>query len=458
MNATTMRHLLPPLACAALAAFAPAQQSAEELAIWSDPRFKQRYIEGYAAGHEVEPKLTKDETRLVAEVYELMAADRLADAAARIREELTPASSAALDYLLARIAFQNDEVEAAAAGLKAAVEKFPRFQRAWRDLGMAYARAGDYANAVPALTRVLEFGEADAFVYGLVGYGYWTLGNHVASESAYRMANLLDPLSAQWKVGLAQSLFEQRRFDDAAAMCAILIAERPDQPDWWLLQAKAYVSLQQPGRAAQNLEILGGMGRATPETLALLGDIYINDSLFTVAAARHARALELAGTGGLARALRAAKDLLDREAYAEARMLADAVESGYSEQLAEPDRIALLRMRATLAVAAGADGEEARVLEEIVKLDPTDGRALILLAKHAGRTGQVERAEFWFERAEKLEPYEAEAKLGHGQLLANEGRYAEALPLLRRVMEIAPSESVRNYLDQVERFANRRSS
>lgn len=443
--------------CTVLALFAAAQQSPEELRIWNDPVFKQRFIESYAAETDVEPTLTKDETKRMQEVYELMAADRLEDAIALLEQTLTPASSAAFDFTLAGIRFQRDELEPAIAGYRTAVEKFPRYKRAWRNLGMACARAGDHASAVPALTRLIEFGGGDAFVHGLLGYGHWTLGNHLAAESAYRIANLLDPRSLQWQVGLAQSFFEQRRYADAAAACTALIAAQPDQAEWWKLQAKAFIGLAQPQRAAENLELLDAMGASTPETLNLLGDIYVNEGLFHLAAARYVRALESADATGLPRALRAAKDFAIRGALAETASVLDAIEGRHAAALQDADRVEVLRLRARVAVAGGADDEQARILEEIVALDPTDGESLILLGKHAARIGQFERGVFWFERAAQLEDFEADAKTGHAQLLANEGRYAEAVPLLRRALELKPRQSLRDYLDQVERFAKARS-
>lgn len=455
-----MKHSALSLTLALLAPAASAhagQQSPEELAIWKDPAFRQRFIESYAAASAIEPGLGKDETKRMQEVYDLMAQDQLDQAVALLEQSITPTSSAVLDFTLAGIHFQRDELELAVSGFRAAVTKFPRYQRAWRNLGMACVRAGDHAAAVPALRRLLELGGGDSFVYGLLGYGYWTMGEHLASESAYRMANMLDPESQQWRVGLATSFFEQRRFADAAAMCSQLIAEQSDLPEFWLMQAQAFLGLGQSERAAENLEILDSMGKSTAETLNLLGDIYVNEGLFALAAARYRRALSASGERGLARALRAAKDLASRNAYAEAALLLDESESRHADALGEAERLDLLRLRARIALADHADAEQARILEEIVQLDPTDGNALIQLGKYAAAIGEVERGAFWFERAAQLAEFEADAKTGHGQLLANQGRYAEALPLLRRAYELKPRELLRDYIDQVERFAKSKS-
>jgi Flp pilus assembly protein TadD len=122
----------------------------------------------------------------------------------------------------------------------------------------------------------------------------------------------------------------------------------------------------------------------------------------------------------------------------------------------EADRMKLLKIEARLAVAEGQGGDAANVLEEIVKLDPLDGEALILLGQHCARTNEPERAIFYYERAASLERFEAEAKVRHAQVLVSQSRYQDALPLLRRAQEVKPRDDVGRYLEQVERVARSR--
>jgi Flp pilus assembly protein TadD len=108
-------------------------------------------------------------------------------------------------------------------------------------------------------------------------------------------------------------------------------------------------------------------------------------------------------------------------------------------------------------VADGSgDDEEVRVLKEIVELDPQDGEALILLGQHAARTGDDEKAVFYYEQAAYLEAFEADAKVRHAQLLVGQGKYDEAIPLLRRAQSLKPRDNIQEYLEQVERVAKNR--
>ena len=128
----------------------------------------------------------------------------------------------------------------------------------------------------------------------------------------------------------------------------------------------------------------------------------------------------------------------------------------YGDRIGEDERKSLLRLRAQIALAEGAGDEEARILEEIVALDPLDGEALILLGRHSERNEETEQAIFYYERAANIEATEADAKIRHGQLLVRNGKYVEALPLLRSAQQINYRENIQDYLVQVERLAKGR--
>jgi tetratricopeptide (TPR) repeat protein len=441
----------------ALAAPAAAQQDPGELSVWNDPAFRRRLAESYLSESEIEPRVTEDERDAILAVLEKIGADQLDEAAAMLEAQGLEMSSAVFDFTLANIRFQQDRLEEALSSYRAAVEKFPRFRRAWKNIGMIHVRRGEFAEAAPALTRVLETGGVDGMLYGLLGYCHSNLGRPLAAETAYRMAILLDPETADWRMGLARSLFKQQRYPEAAALVGAMAEAAPDRADLWLLQANAYLGMNQPMRAAENYELVDRLGGSTAASLNGLADIYVNQELFDLAVDAYLRALGLSDTPDLGRPMRAAQILVANGALAEMGRLVDGIEEITGEAMDDADRKALLKLRARLAVAQGAGAEEAAILEEIVRLDPLDGEALLLLGQYHHRNGDAEQAIFLFERAAQLEGHEADARVRHAQVLVSTGRYAEALPLLRRAQAIAPRENVRQYLESVERVAQSRS-
>ena len=433
--------------------------SRAEVDIWNDATFRQQFAQSYLAETEIEPSVTQDERKKMLEVMDLFSEDRMDKAESLLRKNINDASSAVFDFTLANIYFQSDRWNEAAKGYEEAVKKFPKFRRAWKHLGLIHVRQGDLAKALPPLRKVVELGGGDAVTYGLLGFAYSSTGNDLSAESAYRMANLLAPETRDWKMGLARSFFKQERYAEAAALCGNLIEESPDSADLWLLQANAFLGLNQPLRAAENYEFVDRLGKSTGDSLNMLADIYVNQELYDLAVDTYAKAVEKDRSGTLKRALRASKLMTARGALDSTKRLIGQIEPLFAEnaEQATPEELEqrkdLLKLRARLAVADGAGDEEARVLEEIVALDPLDGEALILLGKHASRNDETERAIFYFERAESLEAFEADAKVEHAQVLVRKGRYAQALPLLRRAQLLKPREAVQEFIEQIERLA-----
>jgi len=426
-----------------------------ELEIWNDPLFQKQFAESYIAETEIEPRVTTDEREEMQKVLALISSDKMDEAARFLEKSRNKKASALYDFMLANIFFQQENYDRASEVYETAVEKYPKFRRAWKNLGLIYVRKGQFDKALPALTHVVELGGSDALTYGLLGFAYSSVENNLSAETAYRMAILLDPITMDWKMGLARSLFKQERYADAVALCGNLISAQPNRVDLWMLQANAYIGLKQPLKAAENYELIDRLGKSTVDSLNMLGDIYINEELFEMAVNSYIHALEKNKQGGIERAIRAAKVLTSRGALQETGILIKRIEALRGDQLEVDEKKDLLKLRARLAVAEGAGDEEVRVLEKIVALDPLDGEALILLGQYSGRIDENEKAVFYYERAANIDKFEADAKVRHAQLLVKIGKYTEALPLLRRAQILKPRDDVQKYLEQVERVAKK---
>jgi tetratricopeptide (TPR) repeat protein len=431
-------------------------EHAAVLELLRDPAQAKRFAESWLSETDVEPKVGPPEGEAYQQIVQAMAAEDTELALQLLAAQRGPSGNAMFDFMEGNLRYQREELEPAVAAYREAVLKHPRFRRAWGNLALASARSGDFAGAIEGFSRVVALGGADSTTYALLGIAHSNRRDYLAAESAFRMATLLDPNSREWRMGLAECLFKQERFDDAVALCDSLLAESPERSELWLLQANAHARMGRPLDAAGNLEVLHGLGKGTADTFNLLGDIYVNERLFDLARGSYARAFELSPEAGAPRAVRAAGDLAARGALEESRALIERIESLAGEGLDEERRLQILKLRARIAVASGAGDEQVRILEQIVALDPLDGEALLLLGQHYGRSGDPERAVLYFDRAAGMPEHEAEAARGKAQVFVRMGLYADALPLLRKAQTLDPRESVQQYLEQVERFATAR--
>ena len=273
---------------------APDRFSADDLALWRDPDFKRRFVESYIAETEIEPRVTEPERDTLLDVLEAINEERTDEALKLLAKNRGEVSSAVFDFTVANIHFQAEQYDQAIEAYEAAVAKHPKFRRAWKNLGLIHVRRNDFVQAKLALSRVIELGGGDAITYGLLGMACSSTEDELAAESAFRMANLLDPGTFDWKMGMARSFFKQRRYADAAALCESMIAAQPDRADLWLLQANAYIGLNRPLEAAGNYELVDRLGGSTVASLNMLGDIYINESLYDLAVDAYLRAMDRA--------------------------------------------------------------------------------------------------------------------------------------------------------------------
>ncbi len=449
-----------PVAAEASAA-APAKQDearrAEErfYEFWKDPEFQRRFTESYLRDSDVEPPMTAREVELMEEVLLLMDDKEMERAMSRLQSRQGRGSSATIDFTLANMHFQRDELAEAAKEYEVAVDKYPKFRRAWKNLALVQMRLGDYPKAAASFVRVINLGGGDALTYGLLAFAHANAEDHVAAESAYRLAAMMEPERLDWRMGLARSFFKQRRYGEAASLCGALIAQNPGRADLWMLQANAFVGLGETEKAAEDLELVDKLGESTFASRPLPGHTYVNDKRSGRAGGPYPRAVRLDEKGDHSRVLLAANQLAQRSAYEESKRLVEGIEAAYADVMDNAAKKEVLKLRARLALATGAGDEEAAILAEVVKLDPLDGDALILLGQYHARRGETEKAILRYQQAAEIEAFTARAKVTHAQLLAGEGRYNEALPLLRAAVKLDPKDHIQKFLDDVEKVAGR---
>ena len=434
----------------------PGATRAAVMQIFADPDFRKRAIENFNISSDLEPKLPATEKEAFTKIADLAATD-VVKAYFELKSVVTADSSAVFDFTLGSIAYQLNRPNEAAKYLESATRKFPNYLRAYKNLGLIQLQQGRTDDAIKSLTRSIELGGGDGNTFGLLGTAYVSKENFVSAEGAFRNALLLQPTTPEWKLGLARCIFRQNKYAEAVSLMNDLIERQPDKPEFWLLLASAHLGLKEPIAAATCYEMIDRLGKSTPDTLTSLADIYLQESNFPLAVETYLRALDLKPSQKIDRPLRAAEVLNGRGAPAEAGILLEKLKIYAGNNIDADKKKKMLKLEAKIASAQGKTAESAAVLEQILKEDPLDGDALLLLGQHYAKSNQPEKAIFLFERAEGMEQFEADAKVRHAQVLVTAGKYDEAVPLLKRAQEIKARDSIARYLEQIERLLKTRS-
>lgn len=428
--------------------------------------FKRRFALSFLSVNDVEPATTPDEAEELQEIIELIQNDSKRERALKkLESAINDTSSANYPYLIGQIHLGDDRPEQAMSAYLDAVERAPNFRRAWSQIALLHYRMAidpdnessseDYGSCARAFGKAISLGQIDETSYGMMAVSLLKSGKVLGAETAFRQAIMMNPNEKQWVMGLAQCFFQSQRFDDAVVLLDGLIKDEPNNAAYWLNQGNAYLGLKQPDMAGRNFQIAGQLGGGTVGSTNTLGDIYVNGGLSDVAVPTYLKALTLGEQASPDRGIRAAKLMTGRGDIESAKILLAGIESHFGDDLPEEALNELLKLHAKIAVREGRDGDQIAVLREIINRDPLDGDGMILLAQALVRADQMDEALLKFEIAASIDGFESEAKLQHARALVSEKRFSEAVPLLKASLQLDDKETVRTYLEGVEKAARR---
>jgi len=444
-------------ASAATSSFAPMPADHELAGVWNDPDFTRRLMGSYGFASDEEPKMQPEELETYRRVVIPILTNSDTKKIISTLEGLTgPKASAVFDFTLGNVYFQREDLTNAVKHFEAALNKFPDYRRAQKNLAFALVRDGKYAEAIKPLTRTIALSGAEGKVFGLLGFCYLNQSRHVSAEAAYRQALVFEPENLDFKLGLVKSAIGSGNYDYAVSLLDELIKQYPERDNLWTLQANLYIQKEQPAKAAVSLEMLRRLGKAAAPSLYLLGDLYMAQEARDLALGAYLEALDKDNGQNLAKALRPAQLLVSRGAWNEARQLFAKIHAA-STPLAGTDELKLLKLESKVAMSTGAGDKAITTLEQIIRKDPLDAEALMLAGDYYAKNEQKEKAEFRYQTAAGISGYEAEAFVKHAQLLVQGQKYTQAAELLKKAQKVKPRDNVQRYLDKVEQLAHGRS-
>lgn len=446
--------------------------------LFRQPGFAKEFVGSYGILSEVEPDVTDTEQKLLGRLQALFAESKFKDAenllVLYIKETTAPTDpnlqpgeiSPALVFVLGNLYFQSERLNEAERAFKEAIRRFPKFRRTYTNLGFLYTSQNKMDDALAAFQKSVELGEKSARVMGMLGYCYMFKQNAVAAENAYRQAYLIDPNSRDWKLGLAQTLLMQDKYEDAASMFGILIKENSQDRQLWMRQTSAYLAMEKFDEAIINLEMMRLLGLADEKSLVLLGNIYIDQTQPRLALDAFADAMSRATQFDVAQALKSAKILNDNGNPKEAGEMLQKIRAKAGDKITPADRLALDLTEVKIARNNNQPDVVGSILARLLQDNPTNPDILLETARHYDQCAKNETDE------DKIRKHIGEAKtnymlamqhdatayaanLGYGQLLIRDNRALEALPFIEKALSLKKTESLEQYASRVRRAADR---
>jgi tetratricopeptide (TPR) repeat protein len=399
---------------------------------------------------EREPEMTTEEYALYQKMTNVLTGNAqlgIKFLEAMLNEKEPP--SPAFEFILGNACYGVGQYDKAEAHYRSGLKRYPTFLRAWTNLGVLYYSTERYADAIPCFSKAVELGDRDATTFGLLGYSLERIGNLIGAEMAYMQALGTAPENTDWKQGLLRLYLDGRQFGRAEALVRTLIRDHPADPQYWHTYANVLLSDHQKMRALAVLEIAATAHVAGYDELALLGDLYAEQQLVPEAIATYRQALALQPAHAERKLLQLAQALVAGGKPAEA----EAILRPMTAPAAEEDRVALLEARVELWLAQKKWTDARRDADDLLRIAPLNGRALLNLGVAYLGENDPQRATFFFEAAYRIPATTYRAALELANLELKNRHYAKSLEYLEKAYGLEKSDAVADLLAQVKTLA-----
>jgi tetratricopeptide (TPR) repeat protein len=399
---------------------------------------------------EREPEMTEEEYALYQKVVTMLSSNpdfalKLLEAMMSDKDQPSPA----FRFILGNAYYAAGMNDKSEANYRSAVTSYPTFLRAWINLGILYYSTGRYAEAVPCFSKAVVLGDRDSTTFGLLGYSLQKQGDLVSAEMAYMQALSGDPSNTFWKEGLLEICIDGKQFTRAESLVKNLIKEQPSDTRYWLTYANILLAEGRKLEATVLLETAAGTGVANVEELTMLGDLYAEQNLVPEAAEIYRRILTPSNAVGEQKLLHYTEVLISAGRLDDAQRVLGMLKP----ETASRGGVDVLQTRADLLAAQRKWPEERRVIDDLLKIAPLNGRALISLGRAYVAEDDVARATLAFEAAYGITGSTYVASLELANIEIKNRHYTKSVEYLQRALSIEKTDAVQDFLVRVKTLA-----
>ena len=413
---------------------------------WKDAGFLKSFNGSYRINARIEPAVSTEERGLLVSIQKLMADGKRKDALKKLEASPLVKSSAAIAFNVGNIQFELGLLEESGKSYQRAIKLYPNFRRAHSNLGYVFSRQDDWEKAIPELEESIRLGDQNGATYGQLAYGRMQNEQYASALQAYRLAQVTQPESMDWKAGVAQCLQYLQRNEEALALMDEVIKARPAETSYYLLQSSILLSMDQVDEAITNLEFVRRLGKLDAENHLLLSTLHLRSGSSTLARPLMMKALTMETKSPPPTALNALQFVTEVRDWKLARDFASAIERAYPDiknaKLKQQQR----RLGALIDIDSGENpARGAEVLESLIGKDPLDAPSLILLGRYRVSEKRNQEAEMLFQQAARIESSTYDARVNLAKLYVSSARYRDAINQLDKALKIQPSIALETY-------------
>jgi tetratricopeptide (TPR) repeat protein len=309
--------------------------------------------------------------------------------------------------------------------------------------GVRLTKEGDLEAAEPYLLEAVRRNPDDTRALDALGYVYGHTDRWRKAEETYRRILVLAPGSPGALYGLATTLADVGRVDEALAVTGEMLARDPANRNARLTEATLLGRLGRTAEAAASARAVIAADHDNAEAYYVLGSALQDggDAAGAVQALEKVIAKEPHHIGAQNRLAVLYTRLGRKEDAARAR---EAHDTALARQRVE-ERVRGHRVKGVAAFNRGDYPTALSEFEIISREDPQDPQAYLLSGSSLIALTRYDEARRALDRSLALQPRNERALLELGRLLALEDRLDEAIQAIRRSIEVNPEFAEPHY-------------
>ena len=398
---------------------------------------------------EREPDLSAEESALYERASEMQATQP--ELARQLLEGIvndTKASkspSPAFDLLLGNIYYISGALDKAEASYVKATEHYPTFLRAWVDLGILYHGQERYQKAIPCYTKAVTLGARESTTFGALAECLEKTGDPIGAEINYIQALASDPGNVNWLDGLLRVYLAAKQYSRAEVMVRNLIHQCPGEADYWRTYANIMIATGRKLEAIALLEQTLATGVAGDKEIVELAGLYADEQLFAESLACYAKIKVSARTLGEVKTFQLVRMMIADSEWEKAQALLDEV----GAEVSGGRRREFLQTETELLMARQQWAAARTVLDELLRWDPMNGRALVSLGRAYFELGDEAHATLAFEAAEHTKDGVRQAHIELANLELKNRHFEKSVSHLETAIALEKSPELEDILTRV---------
>jgi len=400
---------------------------------------------------EREPDLTAEENALYEKASDLLTSKP--DLAVSLLEGIGTKSgsgtnelaSPAFDLLLGNVYYSSGAVEKAEARYLSAVSRYPSFLRAWTNLGILYYAQGQFKKAIPCLMKAVTLGDRASTTSGMMGLCLENTGDPIGAEVAYIQALAGDPGNVSWMEGLLRVYLAAKQYARAEIMVRNLIKVSPSEPKYWLTYSNIMAATDRKLEAIALLEQTLSTGIAGEAERAELAGLYAEEQLIPEAAQTYGGIKATTQVLGAQKSLQLVRTLIASSEWDKARALLNEIEPRFSAG----GREEFLQVKADLFSARKKWDAARDTLQELLRLAPMNGKALVSLGRVYTAEGDAVQATLAFEAAVQTRDGTFSASVELATIELKNRHYEKSVSYLERALSFQKSQDLEDILTRI---------